>query len=253
MGLIRVNSGFSALKPPTVSVVVADQLRAHILSGRIPPGTRLRQVQLANEFGVSTTPIREAFQLLHSEGIVESDPHRGVVVSRPSASEVAQDYEIRCELEAFAAVTALPNLTDDHIARMEALEAEMEASADGTEYVGLNYEFHNTLYSASGRARLCALIDNLRISSSAYVYHVLYMSRLEGEERVLYLARLADEHHQILRACRARDLNRLTKAIREHIEHTAATIVASIRDADEADARGDGERAISDTSPLARD
>lgn len=249
-----VNRAFSALKPPTVGIFVADQLRADILSGRIPPGTRLRQVQLASEFGVSTTPIREAFQLLHSEGIVESDPHRGVVVRRPSASEVAQDYEIRRELEAFAAVAALPNLTDDHVARMEALEAEMEALTDETEYVGLNYEFHNTLYSASGRTRLCALIDNLRISSSAYVYHVLYMSQLEGEERAAYLTRLADEHHEILRACRARDLNRLAKAIRNHIEHTAATIVASIRDADAADAEGDGDRdrAVGDDSPLAR-
>jgi DNA-binding GntR family transcriptional regulator len=79
-------------KPPTSSAFVADQLRDAILRGAIPPGTRLRQAQLAHEFGVSTTPVREAFQILQSEGIVESDPHRGVVVRRPSAADVAEDY-----------------------------------------------------------------------------------------------------------------------------------------------------------------
>lgn len=243
----------SALKLATVSMVVADRIRADILSGKIAPGTRLRQVQLAREFGVSTTPIREAFQLLQSGGIVESDPHRGVVVRRPSAADVAENYEIRCELEILAAGRALPQLTDDAIARMEALQAEMEATTDERQYIELNYAFHDTLYSVSGRKRLCSLIDNLRAASSAYVYHCLYMSQLEGTARAAYLQRLAREHHKILDACRARDLGRLTKAIRDHIERTAATIVTSIQDADAADAVGGGrDRARGEASSPGR-
>jgi DNA-binding GntR family transcriptional regulator len=218
----------AAVKPPTSSVFVAAQLRDAILRGSIAPGTRLRQTQLAREFGVSTTPVREAFQLLQSEGIVESDPHRGVVVRRPSAAEIAEDYEIRCELECLAAAKALPTLTDEDIAELEALEAEMEAVPTEDQYIELNHRFHDTLYRASGQKRLCALIASLRTSSSAYVYHRAYMSSLDQEEREKYVQRLWAEHQEILAACRARDRDRLVATIREHIENIAARIVESM-------------------------
>lgn len=216
------------VKPPTSSRFVAAQLREAILRGSIAPGTHLRQTQLAREFGVSTTPVREAFQLLQSEGIVESDPHRGVVVRRPSAADVAEDYEIRCELECFAAAKALPNLTDRHLAELDALEDQMEAVSTEEQYVELNQRFHDTLYRASGQERLCALIVNLRASSSAYVYHRSYMLRLGQEERNEYLHRLWSEHREILTACRARDCDRLVATLRAHIENIAARIVESI-------------------------
>ncbi len=216
------------MKPPTSSVFVAAQLREAILRGSIAPGTHLRQTHLAREFGVSTTPVREAFQLLQSEGVLERDPHRGVVVRRPSAKDIAEDYEIRCELECFAAAKALPNLTDEHLAELEALEAEMEAVRTEEQYVELNQRFHDALYAASGQDRLCALIANLRASSSAYVYHLSYMSRLDQEERDRYLQRLWSEHQEILAACRACDSDRLVATIRAHIENIAARIVESI-------------------------
>ena len=217
-----------SLKPPTSSTLVADKLREEVVRGTLAPGTRLRQVQLARELGVSTTPVREAFQLLHSEGILESDPHRGVIVRRPSAAEVAENYEIRCELESLAAAWALPNLTDERIAEMEALQAEMDATLDERQYVELNYRFHDALYGASGRRKLCALIENLRALSSAYVYHHLYISHLDEASRAQYLQRLSAEHHEILASCRARDVDRLTSAIRQHVQKTAVTIVNSI-------------------------
>lgn len=216
------------VKPPTSSVFVAAQLRDAILRGSIAPGTHLRQTQLAREFGVSTTPVREAFQILQSEGIVESDPHRGVVVRRPSAAEIAEDYAIRCELECLAAANALPNLTDEDIAELAALEAEMEAVPTEDQYIELNHRFHDTLYRASGQRRLCALIANLRTSSSAYIYHRAYMARLDRDERAEYLLRLWSEHQEILAACRARDRQRLVKTIREHIENIAGRIVESM-------------------------
>ena len=222
------SSDVRALKPPTSSAVVADKLREEIVRGTLAPGTRLRQVQLARELGVSTTPVREAFQLLHSEGILENDPHRAVIVRRPSAAEVAENYEIRCELECLAAAWALPHLTDERIAEMEALHAEMGATREAKQYVELNYRFHDVLYGASGRAKLCSLIENLRALSSAYVYHHLYISRLDDESRDHYLQRLSAEHAEIVAACRARDVDRLTSAIRQHVQKTAATIVDSI-------------------------
>jgi DNA-binding GntR family transcriptional regulator len=249
-GVIVDSLADGALKPRTVSMVVADRLRSDILSGRIPPGTRLRQVQLAREFGVSTTPIREAFQLLHSEGIVESDPHRGVVVRRPSADDVAENYEIRAELESLAATRALERLTDEDIDHMAELEAEMEAIDDPKRYIELNYEFHDTLYRASGRKRLCTLIDNLRVSSSAYVYHSHYMSTLDEAERDAYHRRLSEEHQEILAACRARDLERLGRAVRAHLEHTAEAIVGSIR-ALEAAEECDGDAPSADATSQA--
>lgn len=215
-------------KPPTSSMFVAGKLREAILRGSIAPGTRLRQTQLARQFGVSTTPVREAFQLLQSEGIVESDPHRGVVVRRPSAAEIAEDYEIRCELECFAAAKALPKLTDADIAELEALQAEMESVHTEEKYLELNPPFHDTLYRASGQQRLCSLIASLRASSSAYVYLRAYIAGLDEEEHERYLRGLWSEHREILDACRARDSGRLVAAIRAHIEAVAAKIVESI-------------------------
>ncbi len=226
--LIKSSLEQGTLKPTTSSTFVADKLREAIIQGALAPGTRLRQVELARELGVSTTPVREAFQLLHSEGILQSDPHRGVVVKRPSPAEVAENYELRAELESLAATWALPNLTDERVTEMEALQEEMEATADERQYLELNYRFHDLLYSASSRTKLCALIDNLRATSSAYLYHYVYISKLDEPSQAAYFDRLHAEHREVLAACRERRPERLKSVIRRHIKGSAEAIVGAM-------------------------
>ena len=92
----------SGLMRRTASEAVSERLRAEIQRGDLPPGTRLRQGEVAARFGVSTTPVREAFALLQAQGLVRIDPHRGAIVFLPTAKDAQELYEIRIALETLA-------------------------------------------------------------------------------------------------------------------------------------------------------
>lgn len=210
----------------TAARAVADRLAEAIQQGVYPPGTRLRQNKIAAELGVSTTPVREAFALLRSQGILRIDPHRGAIVFGATAEEIAEAYEIRGELEVLAALKALPNLTPELVDRMQALADEMRACTDGSEYLRLNYAFHDTLYRASRRPRLCSMIETLRVLSTNYLQ--LYTSRLDTRERTVHYDRVNAEHQRITDACRAGDAERLERELRNHLELTVEAIVAML-------------------------
>ena len=89
--------------PRTVSGLVAERLRAQIVAGELAAGTKLRQVEIARRFGVSTTPVREALAALQREGLVRLHPQRGAVVFVPTVADLREHYEIRAALEALAA------------------------------------------------------------------------------------------------------------------------------------------------------
>ena len=89
--------------PRTVSGLVAERLRAQIVAGELPSGSKLRQVEIARRFGVSTTPVREALAALQREGLVRLHPQRGAVVFVPTVADLREHYEIRAALEALAA------------------------------------------------------------------------------------------------------------------------------------------------------
>src|SRR4030088_2067598 len=86
----------------TTAKAVAAELRNEIYRGQIPPGARLMQADIAERFGVSTTPVREAFAMLQADGLVRLDSHRGAVVFQPTAQELLELFEIRELLEGFA-------------------------------------------------------------------------------------------------------------------------------------------------------
>src|ERR1700759_5316261 len=106
----------TAAMPLTRAGVVTERLRDMIKSHELPAGTRLRQAEFAERFGVSTTPVREAFVALAREGLVTQDPHRGVVVFEPSLQELDEIYEIRIALEPLATEIAAKQLSEDDLA-----------------------------------------------------------------------------------------------------------------------------------------
>ena len=113
------------VRPPTRAGAVAEKLRRLIQSGEIAPGSRLRQNELAERFGVSTTPVREAFAELAREGIVRLDAHRGATVFQPSLDELIEIYEIRGALEPLATELAAARATDEELAELEAIHLKM--------------------------------------------------------------------------------------------------------------------------------
>src|SRR4051812_44414703 len=182
-----------ALVLPTRAGIVADQLRQMIKSGELPPGTRLRQAEFAERFGVSTTPVREAFVTLAREGLLRQDAHRGVVVFGPSVEELGEVYEIRAVLEPLATQRATKHLSDDDLGELERILAKMR-DAEPERYLELNSEFHARLYRAAGRPRLVEMINGLRESSASYIgmnidqYDSAYRAQTQAEHQEIFAA-----------------------------------------------------------------
>jgi DNA-binding GntR family transcriptional regulator len=210
----------------TVSASVAASLREDIVSGQLESGTRLRQVELARRFGVSTTPVREALAALQSEGLVRVHPQRGAVVFVPTIDGLREHYEIRAALEALAAERAAERFDP---ARGEALSAMLDEMAAGPgveRYLELNLRFHSELYALAGRPRLVEMIETLRDASSAYLH--IYATR----DFPSAAERLDAEHREILAACREGEPLRAAAAVRHHLRQTVEHVARRLeRDA----------------------
>jgi DNA-binding GntR family transcriptional regulator len=193
----------------TTAKVVAGRLREEIQHGRLAPGTRLRQNDVAKRFGVSTTPVREAFAQLQAEGLVRIDPHRGAVVFHPTVDDVLEFYEIREALESLAVTHAIPRLRKEVARELGTVIDRMRRTEDARKWLKLNDQFHLRLYESADRPRLSSLIDNLRDASAPYI-HMFVASRPLSQ-------RANDEHQEILDACVRGDPGAAEAAIRGHL------------------------------------
>jgi DNA-binding GntR family transcriptional regulator len=209
------------LERRTVAETVKARLRDDILQGRLEPGAPLRQNDVAQRFGVSTTPVREAFALLQAEGLVEIDRYRGAVVFRPTTDDVRDAYEIREALETLATAKAAARITDEEADRLDALLAEMRATSDVERWMELNDEFHLGIYAAANSPRLLPVIASQRDGCGPYI-------RLNVEDPAR--RRVKDEQHrEILDACRARDADRALDALRTHLRQSMDEILGQLR------------------------
>jgi DNA-binding GntR family transcriptional regulator len=202
----------------TIAEQIADALRNEIVTGQLAAGSRLRQVEIAQRFGVSTTPVREAFGLLQSDGLVQIDTHRGVTVFLPSIQDLIEHYEIRMALEMMAAEKAASRFKDQDASSLVAILDEMRDTRDAARYVELNQQFHLSLYRLGGRSRLLTMIEELRNASLAYNH--LYAAADVPKDA----ERLDAEHREILAACQAGDPVRAANAVRQHIQQTIAHV-----------------------------
>lgn len=198
----------------TIAEQIAAALRQEIVSGQLPAGTRLPQVEIAQRFGVSTTPVREAFGLLQRDGLVQIDTHRGVTVFLPTIQDLIEHYEIRMALEMLAAEKAAERFQPQDAPPLTAILDEMLATEDAAHYVERNHQFHLSLYRLGGSGRLVAMIEELRNASLAYNH--LYAAADVPKDA----ERLDAEHREILAACQANDPARAANAVRQHIRQT---------------------------------
>jgi DNA-binding GntR family transcriptional regulator len=131
----------------TSTARVRDELQHAILEGVLKPGERLRAEALAQRLGTSRTPIREALLQLEAQGLVEVEPNRGAVVRAFDRDDLLDLYELRALLEPRAAALAAHRITDDDIARLDAL-------CDADDLIGANEAFHRIILEAAGSPRL---------------------------------------------------------------------------------------------------
>lgn len=205
----------------TITDALVEQLRGDIRSGRIAPGSRLRQAEVAERFQVSTTPVREAFAALEREGLLVGSPHRGVIVFQPTVEDLKETYEIRIPLEALATEKGVENMTDGDIAELEAVLGRMAQTADDAKrYNELNSQFHGIIYAAARRPKLAQLIADLRESSAAYLRIYATVAPTANDTH--------KEHEAIFEACRARAPKRAAKAMIEHLQHTVEHVSAGL-------------------------
>lgn len=153
---------FDGYKP--LREVVFESLREAIMSGILEPGERLMENQLAEELGVSRTPVREAIRKLELENFVVMIPRKGAYVAGVSLKDIAEVFEIRSALEGLAAGLAAERITDDELEQMErALFYRVdEGEPDIEQLVKADTDFHALVYKASHNVRLIQILANLR-------------------------------------------------------------------------------------------
>jgi GntR family transcriptional regulator, rspAB operon transcriptional repressor len=209
-------TGTDVRRRPTSRDFVAAELRQAIVRGELKGGEKLNPADIAESYGVSQTPAREALQLLASEGLVRNDAFRGAWVSEMSAEEYEEIYLMRIGLEDLAARLGAERITDDAVEAMSELLQEMASAAqdgDIDQFYTLDRRFHEIHYSASGRQSLVDRIMNLRLSSERYARAAYTLPRVSMRETL-------KTHRELLAAVRARDGDRCGAVLNDDLMRT---------------------------------
>jgi DNA-binding GntR family transcriptional regulator len=209
---------------------VTDHLRELILSGAIPAGTQLLQIDLATQLGVSRTPLREAFRILEREGLIRvSNGNKTVEVVSLADQDAVEIYELREVLEGLAAgLAARAGLTPAMERRLRADADEMDRAIDAMElarYSKAHTDFHLGFVEASGNRRLVTVGPLIRLSSQIVLSQRARMER-DGDGRTLdhLLKQAGADHRLILEHVVARDVEAAETAARRHAVHTKERI-----------------------------
>ena len=200
------------------------RIRKDLLTGRWSAGSHLGEKELAEELGVSRTPIREALRLLASDGLVSLEPNVGASVLRWTKQEIAETYDLRIELEGYAAGLAATNASTEDIALLKQMAEDMEAAAEKADFVRvgeINDRFHRLVIEASGNRRLIKLASTL-LELTVPVYG---FSKFNSYE----LQRSLQRHHELVDALRRRDGKWATAVMRAHI-HAGRAVILEERD-----------------------
>jgi DNA-binding GntR family transcriptional regulator len=197
--------------------LITQALREEIEAGSLPPGTVLKQENLAARFGVSRQPIRHALERLHESGLLEKRPDRSLAVTGLRSKDVRELCQIRISLEVSALELSAPNLSPSALRKARRLNEDLFEEDDPDMLAALDQEFHATLYSACGNQRLTSMIEGFRGEAKR-----AYALQPKGSRprRAFY-----DEHQKILAALEASDLATACKVLTTHIGVTAGTLI----------------------------
>ena len=205
---------------PGEVVLTADSitaaLRDMILTGTFGIGIQLKQEALANRFGVSRIPIREALKRLQAEGLVAHTPHQGSIVASQSIPELLETLDIRIGLETRALKLAIPLMMPADHKAARAIIACYDASDSPLEWAELNLDFHLCLYRPCGRVKLIKMIEE--------IVRGIGMHMRARQSYELGRKSPQSEHREILKACIAKDIPQAIALLEMHIEHTQSAL-----------------------------
>lgn len=195
---------------------LAEQLRLQladdIVAGRLAPGERLDETALAQRFGVSRTPVREALRLLAASGLAEARPHRGVIVKRITSDLLKEMFEVMSELEAACARIAATAMTLEERRHLEAVHAESQRVVQGGDpeaYHEVNLRFHNAIYDGTHNGFLAETTLSVRARVTPF-----RRAQFRSAGR---LAKSHAEHDAVVEAILRGDGPAASAAMRDHI------------------------------------
>jgi DNA-binding GntR family transcriptional regulator len=200
--------------------VVFDALHEAILSQTLPGGTPLIEVQLADMFRVSKTPVREALQRLAQTGLVDVVPIRGATVHEITATEIKDIFELRLVLEPLALKQSVPNLSDNELELLETLLRDAKRALQKRDWQTLsqhNTAFHETLVSGGGNQLLLTWLKSLSERRRLISMQGWLLDNRSAKEW--------QEHKSILEAVKARDTKLAAKRLEQHIQNFAAIVL----------------------------
>ena len=207
----------------TLREKILETIRDAILKGTLKPGERVSEPELAERFGISRTPIREAFRQLESEGYLEVMPRKGAVVASLSERDVVEFYSIKSILEGHAARIAAERMSERDLERLEAINAKLEQIAtegDIKTFFRVHNEFHELFIKASGNDKLTELINQLVLK-----FNRLRLASLAQPGR---MAISVQEHRKIIEAFRNHDGDKAENLVRHTATIGAEVLIQSL-------------------------
>lgn len=210
---------------PTIATRIYKELAGQIISGALPPGRKLEEKQLTQQFGASRTPIREALRELAARGLIELVPRRGGVVTRISLDQLVDMLEAECEVEALCARLAAQRMTALEKSEIEAIFAKLEATTaerDYAAFIELNHEFHSRICAGAHNATIGGMTRELRERLSPF-------RQSQGDSVEARLDRSMQEHKEIVNSIISGNAEQAYEAMRRHNARLSVGVLNLLR------------------------
>ncbi|MGK7376934.1 GntR family transcriptional regulator [Planococcus sp. 1R117A] len=207
-------SNFMIEKPVPYYEQFYHSIKAMIFEGKFKPGDRIVENQLAKEFNVSKSPVREAIRMLEQEGLIVTDEKSRMIVYQPTLKDVEEIYFCRKALESFAIKLMVQKATDDEVVEIENLlretEAAIQESQDANAIISMNEAFHNLIIEYTKNDRLKKQVKDLK--SLMYFFRIM---NFQGENRANEILK---QHSNIFVHIKNRDEEKAYQAMLEHLQ-----------------------------------
>jgi DNA-binding GntR family transcriptional regulator len=207
------------LQRRSLSAEVADHVRSMIFDGRLRAEERVPQDAIAAELGVSRLPVREALITLEADGLVASEPHRGMFVVPIRAEDIEDHYRLYGMAQGLAATGAVRRITSPVLARLDELVAAMDGGGDPDLMHDLNWEFHSLINHTGASTRTLSMLRHLSHNLPREVYSLPDPASPEANRG----------HARIVAALRAGDATAVDVANREHVQREGDQVVAALK------------------------
>jgi len=205
---------------------VAQRLRQMLVEGRIAPGAKLNERELAEGLNVSRTPLREAIKMLAAEGLVELLPNRGAIAVSLTEDDILNTFEVMAGLEGQAGELAAQRVTPEELAEIQAMQFEMMAAytrRDLSAYYAINARIHAAIAAAAKNPVLVAVYQQV----NARLQALRFRSNQDGEK----WKRAVKEHEKMIEALVAHDGNAMREILQQHLRNKRDVVLEQLREA----------------------